>query len=717
MRNIPVAFQTHLDGEVLSITRCFRLTRKDGVVVRLTTHDVDLVVNGDTYYAGVPLEFSAIESTDTLAVDNAEVTVGIDGTIITEAHLNEGLYDAVEFELFLVNWEDLGDGIVYLKRGTLGDIEVTSGLSAKMQLRGLTQALQRPIVEKYSPTCRVALGGKKCGVVNTPTRLRRPNQKVKTFDWYLVPAANNTPVTITNSGFESTVITTGWVIPTGSSWSKSNALSPYSGSFYAESGSGSVGDEHVIFQDFSTSSLGLSNATVDAGDYSFDFDSQIMGTSSTYSNTVKLYIEQYNSLGVTIQRTESEIYTPEYNAWQGVGVTAFVLPTCRTIRIGFVNRIIEGSSGYVALDSVRAQTFTNVMSTWGSKQFRTMKIPAYASSERLANLSFETDGAVSNTNVSANITGLSFSTSDYWRVISSSGALSPYSGSYFLAAGNNGSGVQQEYAAYVEEPMLSSATAANVSDGWYYAEVQAMVAQLDVDSTAKLVIQCLNSAHTVIDSYSTGYFTPALESWVRYRAGIRVPAGTAYLRGYIYAKSPVGDSYAKIAFDVLRVHCFPTAYEHDSDAEYGNLSRTEPTYDYTTNAYTIDGGAIVQARSPVFSYGTVSAVTDKRVFSASSITETAELFYSGKITWLSGNNAGRTSYVRIWDNTTKVIKLYDALPNTIQAGDKFVYAKGCDKTIGRCADTFGNAHNFRGEPYLPGPSKVIEYLTATTEVS
>jgi hypothetical protein len=79
---------------------------------------------------------------------------------------------------------------------------------------------------------------------------------------------------------------------------------------------------------------------------------------------------------------------------------------------------------------------------------------------------------------------------------------------------------------------------------------------------------------------------------------------------------------------------------------------------------------------------------------------------------LSGDNAGRVSFVRIWDNGTKVARLYGELQHTIQVGDKFVFAIGCDKTIGRCADTFGNAHNFRGEPYLPGPSRVIEFLTS-----
>lgn len=716
MRSIPTAFQTHLDGEVTSITRCFKAMRKDGVVVRLTTHDVDLVINGDTYYAGVPMEFSAIESTDTLSVDNAEVTLGIDGEIIVESDLNEGLYDGIDFELFLVNWEDLGDGIVYLKRGTFGDIELISGLSAKIQLRGLTQALQRPIVEKYSPTCRVALGGKKCGVINSPVRIRRPNQKVKTFDWFLVPYANTTAVTGTNLSFESTVLTTGWFVPTGSSWTRNNVLTAYDGTYYAESGSGSVGQEHIIYRDFTTAAMGMTNADVDDGDFSFDVNVQIAGTSSSFSNTVKIYIEQYNSLGVTIQRDESELYTPAYNEWQGVGLTSFVRPGCRTIRVGFINRINEGSAGYIALDDVNIQYLENVMGTWNSKQFRTMKIPAYASSERLVDLSFEDDGAVANTNDSANITGLTFSTGDYWKVIASSGALSPYTGSYFLAGGNDGSGVQQTYHAYVSEDMID-ATASNIADGWYYAEVQARVALTNTGSTARLVIECRNAGGSVIDSYDTGYFTPALESWGVYRAYMKVPTGTATIRGHIYAKSQSGSSNAEVAFDSLRVVCFPTAYEHESDEEYGNLAGTSPSFSYTTNDYTVDGDVIVQARAPVFAYGTVSSATDRRVFNASAISETAELFYSGKITWLSGNNAGRTSYVRIWDNTTKVVKLYDYLPNAIQTGDKFIYAKGCDKTIARCADTFGNAHNFRGEPYLPGPSKVIEFLTATTEVS
>ena len=35
--------------------------------------------------------------------------------------------------------------------------------------------------------------------------------------------------------------------------------------------------------------------------------------------------------------------------------------------------------------------------------------------------------------------------------------------------------------------------------------------------------------------------------------------------------------------------------------------------------------------------------------------------------------------------------------------------EGCDKSIATCAGRFGNAVNFRGEPYLPGVDLLTRY--------
>ena len=35
--------------------------------------------------------------------------------------------------------------------------------------------------------------------------------------------------------------------------------------------------------------------------------------------------------------------------------------------------------------------------------------------------------------------------------------------------------------------------------------------------------------------------------------------------------------------------------------------------------------------------------------------------------------------------------------------------EGCDKSLATCAARFGNAANFRGEPYLPGMDLLTRY--------
>lgn len=631
MRNIPAALQTHIEGEVTSLTRCLKITKTNGEVLRITEHDNDIVVNGDTYFTGVPMESSAIQSTDTLAVDNAEITLGYADGLVDRDDFDDGLYDEAAFELFLVNWEDPTDGVIYLKRGTLGAITFNDENSVTVQLRGLTQKLQKSVVEKYSPTCRVNLGGAKCGVVNVPTRIRRNRQRVKTFDWFLVPFANITTPVISNLSFE--VDLSGWTTPSGSDWDRDNAFTAGAGTWYVVGGapgglSANSGYEMSFYRDLGTlADLGMANVDVDDGDYSIDFSALIALANAANPNPGKVFVEQFDSVGRTLKRTESEYITPEFQTWQGTGVTEFVIPGCRTIRFGLMNRIDYGTQGYVAFDDLAIRFWTNEMSTFNSKVFRTMRLPLPDPQEAFA--------AVNGTPV----------------------ALSTF-----------------------PDPP----TAQNITDAWYCFDLRfAAPATFDID---------------FMDDTATPILTV---SFVAVTRGIhRVPSGTTRIR---YTSASTHSA----------AYLFVTAYESEVDAEYDKLANAQPTYDYDANDYTVDGAALVQARSPVFAFTTVTGTVDERTFLASGINQTAARMFSGKIVWISGANAGKVSFIRIWDNTAKQARLYGPLRGTITVGDKFVYAIGCDKLIATCADVFGNAHNFRGEPYLPGPNRVIEFMTTT----
>jgi hypothetical protein len=727
MRSIPSALNTHIQNEVISLAKIIKITRADNVVVRLTTHDRDLTVGGDLYRSDIGFSISALQSTDTLAVDNAELTLGLDETILKAADFQFGLYDRAQFEYALVNWEEPGDGKIDMKRGEFGDITVVNETQVTVQLRGLTQALQRSVVEKYSPTCRVNLGGAKCGVVNSPLRIRRNRQKVKTWDWFLVPIANITPYVGTNLGFETDgVVANGqsgisnWSYGSGSFWKVENDFTAGAGTYYLEggndSGGSSTGAEFSLFQTITTADLGMNPTDVDAGSLSVDLSALIAGTSNLVENPGRVSIEQFDTDGNSLKLEYSDYITPEYQVWEGIGVAAFVVPGCRSIKFSVHARKNNGTSATVAFDTIGIRFWTNTLATFGSRVFRSVRIPTFAGSERITNgnSSFES-GLVANSTLG--IPGWFYGTGAYWRTVASAnaGAVLPHDGAVMLQGGDNGTtNPDQVYRLSQTFNIPGSPTAENIDAGWYYVRVTSWYAKLDAASDARMVVEFYDEDDVLITTWDTGYDTAgSIETWRQFDLNGKVPSGAVRVEYALYARSGSG-SAANVVFDDVRAYSMVTAYEQSVDAPYGKLASAEPTFDFDTDDYTLDGEALVQCRPLVFDFGTVTGVTDKRTFAVSAINQTAALMYSGKITWLSGNNAGKTSFVRIWDNTSKTARLYAEVQNAIQTGDKFVYAIGCDKTIGRCADTFGNAHNFRGEPYLPGPAKVIEFVTAGT---
>lgn len=739
MRSIPPALQTHLDQEVVALAQCLKITKTDGSVVRITSFDQNLEVGGDTYFSGVAFQRSAIQSTDTLSVDNAQIDLGLDDDfdLIIKTDFEDGLYDKATFELFVVNWEDTSLGAVYLKRGEFGDITFVNETYVSIQLRGLTQSLQRVVVEKTSPTCRVNFGGLKCGMVNDALRVRRRFQKVKTFDWYLNPTTGVTAPALINLSFESDgdvangqAGITAWTHGAGSWWSVDNPADVPDGSYLAiggDDGAGTgTGVEMTLFRLHTTTSLGMNNTDVDDGDYSVDLSAILVGMHATNRNPGRVSIEQLDVDGKTLKLEYSQPVTPDFEEFVGAGVTSFVLPGCRTIKIGLHTRKNQGAAADVGFDDVVVRFWSHALSTFDNAVYRTMRLPEMDSYERLSvmNENFLANGAtVANGDgtVPPVIAGWTYGAASFWQVVATAGAVSPLVGGFMLRGGDNGSGLpSQEYTLYQDRPLMENVshvpTALNIAAGWYYAQASISYSRLNSGSHAKFQLQCLDALDTVLATYDSGYDTTSVvEEWQEFIVGGRVVSGTTKLRMKVFARSPAGgaDDDAAVVFQGLETQFVVTAFERNpSDSEYGYLEYGAPTLDPTVGEYSFDGDALVMAIAPVFAFAAVTDTVDQRTFEATAVSGTAANLYSGKITWLSGNNAGKTSFIRIWNDGTKQIKLYNAMRGEIQVGDKFVWAQGCNKIIDRCAE-FGNAHNFRGEPYLPGPAKVIEFMTST----
>ena len=179
MLTIPAGF---LDGPVTDLQVCWMVTRRDGVVIRGTEWDRDLVITTGTYtgayLARAGITGSDIRSTSDLSVDNLEVVGALGSPAIdssslflldvTAADIEAGLLDNAEAVTFLVNAADPDLYQRVLRAGWIGNSTREAEGKYTTEMRGLTQALSQGIVRTYGLGCDAELGDERCKVDMTP---------------------------------------------------------------------------------------------------------------------------------------------------------------------------------------------------------------------------------------------------------------------------------------------------------------------------------------------------------------------------------------------------------------------------------------------------------------------------------------------------------------------------------------------------------------------
>jgi uncharacterized phage protein (TIGR02218 family) len=161
MKQISDALAAHIAGEVTTLATCWKLIRRDNVVFGFTDHDADIFLDSVNYAAASGFTPSAIQNTASLSVDNLDIEGMISAGSITEADIMAGIYDFAEIEIFMVNYSDLTQGKIKLRRGWLGEISLVKQQFVA-EVRGLTQRFSQTIGELYSPSCRASFGDGRC---------------------------------------------------------------------------------------------------------------------------------------------------------------------------------------------------------------------------------------------------------------------------------------------------------------------------------------------------------------------------------------------------------------------------------------------------------------------------------------------------------------------------------------------------------------------------
>lgn len=163
MKTISDELKNYLAKESTSLAKCYEIETKNGDVTRFTNLDKDIEIDGLVYYAAQSIDEDASQITSNVEYDNVTIEGIISSHNISENDLLNGKYDNAKISVFLVNYENVELGKLYVFNGFIDSIECVDG-KFTASLKSLSSKLDVNIVKLYSPVCRCGFCDGKCGL-------------------------------------------------------------------------------------------------------------------------------------------------------------------------------------------------------------------------------------------------------------------------------------------------------------------------------------------------------------------------------------------------------------------------------------------------------------------------------------------------------------------------------------------------------------------------
>lgn len=154
------ALDAHVKTGLTTLCHAWTIIRTDGVSLSFTDHDRPLSFEGETFRADSGLSARALTQATGLSVDNTEAVGALSHSAIREDEIEQGRFDGAMVQCWRVNWADVAQRRL-LFRGSIGEIS-RSGGAFKAELRGKTEALNRPLGRVYQKPCSAVLGDSRC---------------------------------------------------------------------------------------------------------------------------------------------------------------------------------------------------------------------------------------------------------------------------------------------------------------------------------------------------------------------------------------------------------------------------------------------------------------------------------------------------------------------------------------------------------------------------
>jgi uncharacterized phage protein (TIGR02218 family) len=142
---------------------CWRVERRDGAGLALTSHDRPIEIEGEHHQSDPGVAPAAITRSLGLEPQSGEGAGALSTAAISAGDLALGRWDGARVTLSAVDWSAPDQARVPLLSGELGEVAVVdAGFSA--DLGGAASRLNAPVCPTTSPECRAQFGDKACRV-------------------------------------------------------------------------------------------------------------------------------------------------------------------------------------------------------------------------------------------------------------------------------------------------------------------------------------------------------------------------------------------------------------------------------------------------------------------------------------------------------------------------------------------------------------------------
>ena len=167
MRTLDLGFKTHIESGATTLATCWKIVRRDEVVLGFTDHDQALSFGGTDY---LPRMLDGGEAPARLGaqIDTGEVIGVLRSDAISEDDIAAGLYDGAEVETWRVNWRDVSQRLL-LRRATIGEIVREDGRVSRRAALGAAGAEPGARADLFAA---LRCGAGRCAVRRVATRIR-----------------------------------------------------------------------------------------------------------------------------------------------------------------------------------------------------------------------------------------------------------------------------------------------------------------------------------------------------------------------------------------------------------------------------------------------------------------------------------------------------------------------------------------------------------------